>query len=60
MAHTHNTMTIEVMALDRNYYDYIRSNTAFAENMGVSINLLNRGVGVFGAVNIDSVNIRWE
>jgi hypothetical protein len=52
--------TIKVMAMDRNYYDYLRSNTDLAEFFGQSLNLLEGAVGVFGAVNFDSVNVFLE
>lgn len=55
-----DTATVKVMAMDRNYYDYKRSNSGFAEMTGTTFNLLNGGLGVFGSVSLDSVNVVLE
>ncbi len=52
--------TIRVMAMDRNYYDYLRLDTDLAQLTGNSLNLLEGGYGFFGAVNLDSVDVVLE
>lgn len=52
---------IRVMAMDRNYYDYQQTtNNGLLELIGRDLNLLEGGVGVFGAVSFDSVNVILE
>ncbi|MGH7454486.1 MAG: DUF4249 family protein, partial [bacterium] len=58
--HYQNIATIRIMAMDRNYYDYLRTNTDLLEHTGNSLNLLEGGYGFFGAVNLDSVNVVLE
>lgn len=50
------TATVKVLALDRNLYDYLSKNE-MATVTGVDLHLLEGGVGVFGSVNTDSVNV---
>ena len=54
------TAIVEVMVMDRNYYDYIRSNTDLAEITGTSLSLVEGGVGVFGSLNFASASVMLE
>jgi len=55
-----DTATVKVMAMDRNYYDYKRSNSGFAGMSASTFNLLHGGLGAFGSASLDSVNIVLE
>ncbi len=51
-----DTVYVRLMAMDRNYYDYIRSSTELAEITGNSLNLVEGGIGVFGAVTFSETH----
>ena len=51
-----DTANVKVLALDQNIYDYA-SKSNMATLTGTDLNLLNGGVGVFGSISVDSVNV---
>lgn len=51
--------TIKITAMDRDLYDYALKNN-LAALTGVEFNLVEGGVGVFGSVSVDSVNVVWR
>ena len=55
-----DTAAIKIMSMDRNYYDFIRTNTGLAEISGTQLELLDGGVGVFGSVNFYSTRVIIE
>lgn len=53
-----DTLVLKIMALDRNYFDYLRTiDSELIEMTGINLNIVKGGVGVFGSVSIDSINI---
>ena len=52
-----DSATIKVAAVDANYYDYERSKNSLTELTGYRLQLIKGGVGVFGAINSDSIRI---
>jgi hypothetical protein len=50
-------VTLKVIALDRNYFDYKRSHSGFSSITGSYVNTVENGIGIFGAVTVDSVNV---
>ena len=57
MDYLSDRITLKVTAYDANYYDYQRSKNSLTELTGYRLQLLEGGVGVFGSVNSDSLDI---
>jgi len=55
--HVNRAVTIKIMALDRNYFDYKRSHSGFSTLSGNYINTVKNGIGIFGSITIDSVDV---
>ena len=54
-----DTATIKILALDHKLYDYA-TKSSMASLTGTDLNLLEGGVGVFGSISVDSVNVILE
>jgi len=50
-------VTLKVIALDRNYFDYKRSHSGFSSITGSYVNTVENGIGILGAVTVDSVDV---
>jgi hypothetical protein len=52
-----DTASLQVIAIDANYYDYRRSQNSLTELAGYRLELLEGGIGVFGSLSSDSVHV---